>query len=582
MKPSIRTIPQLYRNAMRWTEIASVLSKYGLANWLSRFNVDFISDLLKSADGEKLNSLTHPSRVRMALTELGSTFIKFGQLLSTRPDLIGVEMADELSLLQSQAPSDPFEIVRESIESQQGGRTLEELFEYFDPVPVASASIGQAHHARVRVADYPDFFRGRDDVPENGLVDVIIKVRHHGIARVLEADLDILSGLAQLAERLDDFKNYQPVSIVRELSQSMRHELDFEREHRNMLQFRQLLEGDRRIHIPLPITPLCTSRMLTMERLVGTPLRDFGRDATLGGRCDQVARKGANLYLEMIFHHGFFHADPHPGNIMIMPNDTIGLIDFGMVGRVSEYLRESIESMLVAIVNQDVTLLTSLIKRVGKCPYQMDESALSNDLADFVGQYSSQAMGHFDMSGALNDFIDLVQRHQIVLPSEASLLIKVLVTLEGTGRLLNPNFSLMEIMKPFQRSLVLKRLSPLRQMRKMQRFYIGLEQLADALPQRLSSILEQIQSGRFDVNLEHRRLGPSINRLVMGLMTSALFLGSSMMLSFNVPPLLFPGGSVAGLKDLSVIGFLGVVASMMLGVRLVWAIRKSGNLDHVD
>lgn len=582
MKPSIRTIPQLYRNAMRWTEIASVLSKYGLANWLSRFNVDFISDLLKSADGEKLNSLTHPSRVRMALTELGSTFIKFGQLLSTRPDLIGVEMADELSLLQSQAPSDPFEIVRESIESQQGGRTLEELFEYFDPVPVASASIGQAHHARVRVADYPDFFRGRDDVPENGLVDVIIKVRHHGIARVLEADLDILSGLAQLAERLDDFKNYQPVSIVRELSQSMRHELDFEREHRNMLQFRQLLEGDRRIHIPLPITPLCTSRMLTMERLVGTPLRDFGRDATLGGRCDQVARKGANLYLEMIFHHGFFHADPHPGNIMIMPNDTIGLIDFGMVGRVSEYLRESIESMLVAIVNQDVTLLTSLIKRVGKCPYQMDESALSNDLADFVGQYSSQAMGHFDMSGALNDFIDLVQRHQIVLPSEASLLIKVLVTLEGTGRLLNPNFSLMEIMKPFQRSLVLKRLSPLRQMRKMQRFYIGLEQLADALPQRLSSILEQIQSGRFDVNLEHRRLGPSINRLVMGLMTSALFLGSSMMLSFNVPPLLFPGKSVAGLKDLSVIGFLGVVASMMLGVRLVWAIRKSGNLDHVD
>lgn len=582
MKPSIRTIPQLYRNAMRWTEIASVLSKYGLANWLSRFNVDFISDLLKSADGEKLNSLTHPSRVRMALTELGSTFIKFGQLLSTRPDLIGVEMADELSLLQSQAPSDPFEIVRESIESQQGGRTLEELFEYFDPVPVASASIGQAHHARVRVADYPDFFRGRDDVPENGLVDVIIKVRHHGIARVLEADLDILSGLAQLAERLDDFKNYQPVSIVRELSQSMRHELDFEREHRNMLQFRQLLEDDKRIHIPLPITPLCTSRMLTMERLVGTPLRDFGRDATLGGRCDQVARKGANLYLEMIFHHGFFHADPHPGNIMIMPNDAIGLIDFGMVGRVSEYLRESIESMLVAIVNQDVTLLTSLIKRVGKCPYQMDESALSNDLADFVGQYSSQAMGHFDMSGALNDFIDLVQRHQIVLPSEASLLIKVLVTLEGTGRLLNPNFSLMEIMKPFQRSLVLKRLSPLRQMRKMQRFYIGLEQLADALPQRLSSILEQIQSGRFDVNLEHRRLGPSINRLVMGLMTSALFLGSSMMLSFNVPPLLFPGGSVAGLKDLSVIGFLGVVASMMLGVRLVWAIRKSGNLDHVD
>ncbi len=579
MKTSISSIPQLYRNAIRWTEIASVLSKYGLANWMDRFNVDFISERLKAADGAKLNTLPHACRVRLALTELGSTFIKFGQLLGTRPDLIGTEMAEELSKLQSHAPADSFDSVRRTIESEQG-KTIEELYHSFDPEPFASASIGQAHRATIRVTDYQAYQSLASK--QSKLIDVVVKIRHDGIDRVLEADLDILSGLAQLAERLDDFKNYQPTGVVRDLSQTMRRELDFEREHRNLLQFRDLLQGEAQVKIPQPISPLCSSKMLTMERIEGRSLKDFGRDPTTGGRCDRVAQQGANLYLNMIFVHGFFHADPHPGNILIMGDDTIGLLDFGMVGRVSEHLRESIESMLVAIVNRDVTLLTSLVKRVGSCPKDLDESAMSNDLADFVGQYSAQAVGKFDISGALNDFVDIVQRYRISLPSEASLLIKVLITLEGTGRILNPNFSLMEIMQPFHRMMMIKRLSPMRQVRKMQRFYMGLEQLAEVLPQRLTTILEQVQTGRFDINVEHRRLGPAVNRLVMGMITSALFLGAALMLSFKVPPVLFPGSGWGGIQDLSVFGLLGGAISMMMGVRLVWAIRKSGNLDQVD
>ena len=238
--------------------------------------------------------------------------------------------------------------------------------------------------------------------------------------------------------------------------------------------------------------------------------------------------------------------------------------------------------MLVAIVNQDVLMLTALIKRVGNCPMELDESALSNDIADFVGQYSTQMVAHFDMSGALNDFVSVVRRYEISLPGEAMLLIKVLVTLEGTGRLLNPQFSLMEIMKPFQRMLILKRMSPARQMRKMRRFYLEAEQLVDAMPQRVSNILEQIQTGRFDVHLVHRRLGPTANRLVVGLMTSALFLGSSLMLSYKVPPLFFPGEGPLGIQDLSFLGLTGFIVSLMMGLRLMWAIRKSGNLDEAD
>ena len=259
----------------------------------------------------------------------------------------------------------------------------------------------------------------------------------------------------------------------------------------------------------------------------------------------------------MIFQNGFFHADPHPGNILIRHDGTIGLLDFGMVGRISERLREDIEAMLVAIVNQDVMMLTTLIKRVGQCPIDLNDGALSTEVADFVSNYSTQVLSQFDMSGALKDFIDIVRRFQITLPGEVSVLIKVLITLEGTNRLLDPDFSLMEIMKPFQRMLILKRLSPTRQMRKMRRFYMQVEQLVDSLPMRLSNILEQVQTGKFDVHLDHRRLGPSVNRLVMGMMTSALFLGSALMLSYEVPPLMFPGEGWAGIQDISMLGIMG-------------------------
>ena len=594
MKRSLASVPQLYRNVRRWTEIVSVLSKYGLADWLSRFNIDFVTDLLRSSGEQTQSQLTQHARIRLALTELGPTFIKFGQLLSTRPDLIGAELANELEQLQSNAPKDSFEKIKQIIEEEQG-RPLEEIYVEFDEEPIASASIGQVHGAKLKVGpgELVDVFghphqNGAANGSANGaidgsrIIDVVVKVRHAGIERVVDTDLDILAGLASLAAKLEDFKNYRPEAIVREMSRTMRRELDFEREARNLKQFRALFENEPDVTVPEPISELSSTRMITMQRISGTKLREMRNTPPEGVDPAEVARSGANLYLKMIFNHGFYHADPHPGNLVVTDDGKIGLLDFGMVGRISEQLREDIEAMLVAIVNQDVLMLTALIKRVGNCPMDLDESALSNDIADFVGQYSTQMVAHFDMSGALNDFVSVVRRYEISLPSEAMLLIKVLVTLEGTGRLLNPQFSLMEIMKPFQRMLILKRMSPARQMRKMRRFYLEAEQLADALPQSVSNILEQIQTGRFDVHLVHRRLGPTANRLVLGLMTSALFLGSSLMLSYKVPPLFFPGEGPLGIQDLSFLGLTGFFVSLMMGLRLMWAIRKSGNLDEAD
>ncbi|MFN6111242.1 MAG: ABC1 kinase family protein [Planctomycetota bacterium] len=564
MKRAIPSIPQLYRNLRRWTEILAVLSKYGLADWLSRTQLDFIKDRLRAADGEVLARLSTEARIRMALTELGPTFIKFGQLISTRPDLIGPDLAEELSQLQTQTPHDDFEEIRAVVEQDQG-RPLEMIFEYFEEQPMASASIGQVHAARL--------LDGRE---------VVVKVRHPGIEQVIDTDLDILSGLAHLAERLEDFRNYQPRQIVQDMSRMMRRELDFRRELRNLVQFRSMFRKDQSVSIPQPYPKFSSERMLTMERIRGRKLSECAEHGLSTEELDALARKGANLYMRMIFDEGFFHADPHPGNILLVADNRFALLDFGMVGRISEKLREEIESMLVAIVTRDVGLLVAFVRRIGRCPANLNETALSSDVAEFLGQYATQSAANFNMAGALNDFMAIVRSHNITLPSEVSLLIKVLVTLEGTGQLLSPQFSLMEIMKPWQRLMIVKRLSPTRQLRKARRFYMQVEQLVDDLPQRVSNILDQVQAGRFDIHLDHRRLGPTVNRLVLGMLTSALFMGSSLMLSYKVPPLWFADRGPWGIHDLSLLGLTGCIVSIMLGFRLVWAIRKSGNLDQPD
>jgi len=560
----ISTIPQIYRNVKRWTEILSVLSKYGLADWISRLNIDFVKDKLKDRDGEALARHTPEKRIRLALTDLGPTFIKLGQLLSTRPDVAGLELADELKQLQADVPADPPDIVRDTIEVELG-QPIEELFAEFDDTPIASASIGQVHCARLHDGE-----------------SVVVKVQHSDIENTVREDLDVLTGLALLAERVPELAVYRPASTVAEMGRVLRRELDFGREERNLQQFCSRYESDPTIRMPKPFTDYCTARVLTMERIDGIKLKE--RDRLLAERFDleEVARRGAKLYLDMIFEAGFFHADPHPGNIVLLPGNRIGLLDFGMVGRIEEGLREDIEEMLLAISGRDVSLLTSLIVRVGDRPPDLDEGALAVDIADFLGDYANQSLDRFDLSGALADMTEIIHRHRISLPPQTALLLKTLITLEGTGKLLSPNFSLMELLQPLHRRMLMRRLSPQRQMRKFMRFYVEAERLAGILPRRLTEILEQVQAGKFDVHLDHRGLAPSVNRLVLGMLTSALFLGSALMLSRAVPPLLFPENAFLGFEKISIFGLLGAILSILLGLRLIRAIYKSGHLDSHD
>ena len=439
------------------------------------------------------------------------------------------------------------------------------MFASFDDVPVASASIGQVHRATLHDGS-----------------QVVLKIQHANIEGVIREDLEVIAGLAQLAEHVPELVPYRPKAMAAEMARTLRRELDFALEERNLQQFAAQLADNSEVRVPRTYPEFCTSRVITMEWMDGIKLSDTARLRAAAIDLAEIARRGASLYVDMIFTHGFYHADPHPGNILLLPGNIIGLLDFGMVGRIDERLREDIEAMLMSIVNRDVLMLTSIIKRVGTTPAELDESALAVDVADFVGNYATQSLSHFNVGAALNEIIEIIRRHRIFLPAQVSLLIKTLVTLEGTGRMLHPDFSLMEIMRPFHRQMILRRLSPARQMRKLRRIYWEFENLLEVLPGRTLDILQQIQSGKFDVHLQHRGLEPSVNRLVLGMLASALFLGSSLLLSYEVRPVLFPDDGFLGIRNLSILGLAGSITALLIGLRLLRAIGKSGHLDRTD
>lgn len=560
----LSSLPSLYRHLNRFTEIVAVLSKYGLADWLSRLNIDFAPGLLKGSDGSPLAKHSREVRIRMALADLGPTFIKLGQLLSTRPDLVGRVLADELQQLQDQVPADPPNEIRQIVESELG-QPIADLFRQFDDHPFASASMAQVHHATLQSGE-----------------SVVVKVQHPKLQDRVRSELDVLAALAQLAEHLPEFSAYRPVATLGEFQRALRRELDFGREERNLQLFAARFRDSGHVRIPQPFTDFCTSRVLTMEYLDGTKLVDFARLSHEPAECELLAFRGAELFLKMVFQDGVYHADPHPGNILVLPGNVIGLIDFGMVERIDERLREDMEDLLMALAGNDSAQLCAIICRMGSVPEGVSQSSLQNDLADFVLHYSTQSLKSFGLGSALRELTEMIYRYRIVLPSQVALLITLIIKLEGSAKLLQPTFNLLEVMRPFQRQVWLRRLSPTRRLRKFRRLYQDLEHLVEVLPRRMLTILDQVQSGKFDVHLDHRGLEPSVNRLALGLLASSLFMGSALMLSQNVPPVIFDQPSSFGLHRVSIMGLLGVALSMFLGIRLLRAIGKSGHLDRRD
>lgn len=546
-------IRHLERNVHRAGEIIGVLAKYGLADWVKGLKFSWLQDRIQSFDGQHIPDLKLEERVRLAFSELGATFIKLGQMLSTRPDLVGPEMARELAHLQTAAPADPPAAVRARIESEFD-QPLTSLFTQFDDAPLASASIAQVHLARLHSGE-----------------QVVVKVQHAGIVDKIMPDLDILAGLAELAEKhATQIRLHQPVAVVRQFRRTLLRELDFTFERRNLEEFAQHFAQDDTVHFPRAYAQFSTRHVLTMERLEGILGSDSAALAASGADLNEFARRGANLYLQMIFRDAFYHADPHPGNLMLLPGAVVGVLDCGMVGRLDEELAEGLEEMLMAVVNRSSVDLGDIILRLGSAPPATSRDQLRADLTDFVGDYVGQSIQDMDLAGALNNLFEIIRRYHIALPPSLSVLLRTLVELEGTAQRLTPEFSLAEVFGPFYTTMVRRRLSIRHVLGRLQHAYRDWERLARSLPRDLDEVLKRVREGTFSVHLDHRHLDPVINRLVLGVMTAALFVGSSLLWSMKAPPV------VAGV---SVFGGAGYVVAAYLGWRLLRAIKSSGDIN---
>ncbi|QDV69231.1 putative protein kinase UbiB [Rosistilla carotiformis] len=558
-------VPQLVRNADRFREVVAVLAKHGLADWLSSVPLPWLDRLRRNAPVEEEEDLTTEERIRLALTELGTTYIKLGQVLSTRPDLVGQALADELAQLRENTPADEPAAVIEAIQSELGG-SVEELFAEFETTAMASASIGQVHRATTHAGE-----------------PVVVKVQHPGIERRIVNDLEIMLKLAELGEQQSmRLRQYRPVQTTREFQKTLLQELDFGREMRNMETFRRNFEKNREVRFAKPYPELSSRRVLTMERFDGISVSDKEQLQQSGADLPEIARRGANLFVEMIFRDGFYHADPHPGNMIVLTasgtseqttDAVLAVLDCGMVGRIDETLRDQLETALIAAVGQDSAKITKVVARIGEVPRDFDEAAMHGAIQELIEDYAHQTLNEFDLSGCLHQIVEIIREHRIYLPAKVAMLLKVLIMLEGTSQQLSSDFCLAEIIKPYGRQAMLHRFSAKNLYGRLKSNAEDWQNLVEMLPRDAAEILDNFKRGKFDVHLQHRRLEPIVNRLVMGLLTAALFVGSASMCSSEVPPTI---------RGFSIPGFFGCAIAIAMGTGIWRDVRRSSRYSSED
>jgi ubiquinone biosynthesis protein len=544
----------------RTRQIAEVLGRHGLGYLVGVLGLDRFVPFHQGLFGHprRAEPYTRPEHVRMALEELGATFIKVGQILSTRADLLPPEYQAELAKLQDAAPPVPPHVVEEMLVAELG-RPIAEAFTTFDPAPLAAASIGQAHAATL--ADG---------------TEVVVKVRRPGVVEQVEEDLEILENLAAAASRRSQLaEEYDLVGLAQEFAQTLRAELDYIREGRNAERFAANFAGDESVHIPRVFWEATTSRVLALERIRGVKIDDLAGLDAAGIDRRALAERAARIVLKMVFDDGLFHADPHPGNFFIEPEGRIGLIDFGMVGTVDARTQEQLVAMLLAVSRQDTGRLVDTLLELGVAQRRVDRDLLGRDLEHLVSRYYGRPLGEIALGPLLNDALAIVRRHHLQLPPNLALLLKTVVMDEGLGGRLDPAFRLTAVLAPYAERLLLRQYSPLLWARRLGQASLDMARLGVELPQQLRRIIGELERGSLEVGMRPagfepfvRRLERMTNRLVLGVLAAAFVNGLAVLMSVYRSPAWerWAGAFVA----------VGFAVAVGLGAYLAWSILRSG------
>lgn len=537
----------------RFRDLITVLLRFGFHDLVERIDMPGLGALKRIYPRDI--DLSVYQRIRLALEELGPTFVKFGQIMSLRPDLLPPPMITELQKLQDQVTSLDFASIRPVIEEELG-TTVEDRFSLFDYTPTASASLSQVHRAVLK---------------DNGLV-VAVKVQRPGIRGIIEADLDILEAFArQIHERMHGIQVYDIPNIVRVTRKLLLRELDFTLEARNMHIARSFMEANKGVSIPKVHMDYCTDKLLIMEFISGKRLREIAPHTL--EHPETVAGNGLRFAIKQILEDGFFHADPHPGNLILTEGDVLCLLDWGMVGRLTTRDRYQLIDLIQAVVKRDS-------RRLGDCLIEMaaagvegiDRSSLERDLLDILDGLYSTSLKQLDLGHILLGIVSLLRTHNLRLPSDFVIMIKALITAEGTARGIHPELDVVAEAEKHVRRLAARRHSPGNTWRELQIILSRFKVLGRDFPLRVTRILDKLDQGDIHIRFEHENLNPlrktvtnSSNRLTLGIIIGSMIIGSSMIITTGIGPFLF---------GLPMLGVLGFSVSGILGLWLVFSILR--------
>ena len=551
------------RDLGRLQDIASVLIRWGFGDVVKRMGMAGVLEkagrlLHWQAVEEGRLRMDVPTRLRCTLQDLGPTFVKLGQVLATRVDLLPPAWIDELGKLQNAVPALPWDAVLPQLREDLGAEP-EAVFARVEHEPLAAASLAQAH--RAWLADGSA---------------VVLKIRRPGIRDTVEADLRLLKHLAVIVEKnLPELRRYHPQRIVQQFSASLRRELDFAAECRNAERIAHNFAGRDDIVIPRVYWQWTCERLNVQECLEGVPGRDLAAVDAMGLDRVQLARTGAGLVLKMVLEDGFFHADPHPGNIFYMPDGAIGVIDFGMVGRVTEQRRFQIVRLLHGLVVHDSAAVAEVLADWTEENNDIDEVRLQESADVFVDQYRGVPLKDLRMGAMLGDVTAMLREHGLSLPADLALMIKAFLPLEGMGRQLDPDFDMASEARPYLERAMLERFAPDVLVRRGRRTLSGLVDLLRDMPRDVHRMLQSARRGKLQMHIEVdtlRAFGEQVdraaNRLTMGIITASLVIGSSIVMNSV-------GGGVSN-RWLMALGVLGFVGAALCGVWILFSIWRSG------